>query len=109
MQPRGRTAVVTSWGATRFGWAAATSCAEPPFAILPAGDDTVIPSRLHLAFAATSRDQVDRFHAAAIATGGSDDGPPGIRHDYNAGYYAAFVRDPDGHRLEVVLHERQPD
>ena len=80
--------------------------AEPPFAILPAGDDPVVPPRLHLAFAANDRDQVDRFHAAAIANGGTDDGPPGIRHNYYPGYYAAFVRDPDGHRLEVVLHER---
>jgi catechol 2,3-dioxygenase-like lactoylglutathione lyase family enzyme len=78
---------------------------EPPFAILAAGDNTVVPARFHLAFAAASRDQVDRFHAAALATGGTDDGPPGIRENYNSGYYAAFVCDPDGHRLEAVLHE----
>jgi catechol 2,3-dioxygenase-like lactoylglutathione lyase family enzyme len=77
---------------------------EPPFAILAAGDD-VVTARFHLAFAAASRDQVDRFHAAALAAGGTDDGPPGIRENYHSGYYAAFVRDPDGHRLEAVRHE----
>ncbi len=81
------------------------SFGEAPFAILPA-QDVPVPPRLHIAFAATSRDQVDQFHAAAIANGGTDDGAPGIRHNYNPGYYAAFVIDPDGHRLEVVLHER---
>ena len=70
-----------------------------------APDSTVVPARFHLAFAATSREQVDRFHAAAVASGGTDDGPPGIRESYNPGYYAAFVKDPDGHRLEAVLHE----
>jgi catechol 2,3-dioxygenase-like lactoylglutathione lyase family enzyme len=78
---------------------------EPPFAILTAPDTTVVPARFHLAFAAASREQVDRFHAAAIANGGTDDGPPGTRHNYSPTYYAAFVKDPDGHRLEVVLHE----
>ena len=79
---------------------------EAPFAII-AFDDAPPPERgLHLAFAASSRDAVDAFHAAAIASGGTDDGPPGIREHYNPGYYAAFVLDPDGHRLEAVLHER---
>ncbi len=79
---------------------------EPPFAILAAGADESVPARFHLAFAATSRDEVDRFHAAALAAGGTDDGPPGIRAHYHPGYYAAFVRDLDGHRLEAVHHER---
>jgi hypothetical protein len=45
------------------------------------------------------------FHAAALNAGGVDEGPPGIRENYDPGYYAAFVRDLDGHRLEAVLHE----
>ena len=57
-------------------------------------------------FVARSREAVDGFHAEALRTGGVDDGPPGIRENYDPGYYAAFVRDPDGHRLEAVLHER---
>lgn len=78
--------------------------AEPPFAILPVAD-TAPPARFHLAFSAASRDAVDRFHAAAVAAGGTDDGPPGIRMNYNPGYYAAFVIDPEGYRIEAVYHE----
>ncbi len=78
--------------------------AEPPFAILPTADASP-PARFHLAFAATSRDAVDRFHAAALAAGGTDDGPPGIRLNYSPHYYAAFVIDPDGYRIEAVYHE----
>ncbi len=79
---------------------------EAPFAILASGADARPPGRgFHLAFAAPSRDAVDRFHAAAMSCGGADEGPPGIRENYDPGYYAAFARDPDGHRLEAVLHE----
>jgi len=56
----------------------------------------------HLAFAAQRRDRVDAFHAAAVAAGGRCEGPPGRREAYGPTYYAAFVRDPDGHKLEVV-------
>jgi catechol 2,3-dioxygenase-like lactoylglutathione lyase family enzyme len=79
---------------------------EAPFAAVLGGQEARAPGRgFHLAFAAPDRDAVDRFHAAAIAHGGVDEGPPGIRETYNPGYYAAFVRDPDGHRLEAVVHE----
>ena len=47
---------------------------------------------------------VDRFHAAALAHGGRDDGAPGLRPDYDANYYGAFVRDPDGHKIEAVTY-----
>ncbi len=55
----------------------------------------------HLAFSASSRAAVDQFHRAAIAHGARDNGPPGLR-SYGADYYATFVIDPDGHRLEAV-------
>lgn len=58
-------------------------------------------SGLHFCFAAPSRDSVDAFHAAAIGAGGSDNGAPGLRADYGPGYYAAFVIDPDGYRIEA--------
>jgi catechol 2,3-dioxygenase-like lactoylglutathione lyase family enzyme len=58
----------------------------------------------HLAFVASAESVVRAFHAAAIAAGGTDDGPPGPRPRYGAGYIAAFVKDPDGHRLEAVFH-----
>lgn len=86
------------------GWGPAGT--EEPFAVI-AGPEAVLPSaRFHLAFAAPSRAAVEAFHAAALRLGGTDDGPPGLRPHYGPGYYAAFVRDPDGHRLEAVLHER---
>lgn len=58
-------------------------------------------SGLHICLSAPSRAAVDRFHAAALSSGGSDNGAPGLRADYGAGYYAAFVVDPDGYRLEA--------
>jgi len=61
-------------------------------------------ANLHLAFQAADRDAVERFHGAAIAAGGRDNGAPGLR-DYGPGYYAAFVLDPDGNNIEAVVHE----
>ncbi len=62
-------------------------------------------THLHLAFKATSREQVDDFHRAAIEAGATDNGAPGLRTRYHAHYYAAFVIGPDGHNVEVVCHE----
>lgn len=59
----------------------------------------------HLAFGAPSRAAVDAFHAAALANGGRCNGAPGLRPDYGATYYAAFVIDPDGHRIEAVTKD----
>lgn len=59
---------------------------------------------MHIAFAASSRKQVDAFHAAALAAGARDDGAPGTRVDYHPNYYAAFVIDPMGHPIEAVCH-----
>lgn len=56
----------------------------------------------HLAFAAPSREAVIAFHRAALAHGGTDDGQPGLRPQYGPSYFAAFVIDPDGYRLEAV-------
>jgi catechol 2,3-dioxygenase-like lactoylglutathione lyase family enzyme len=56
----------------------------------------------HLAFNAASHAAVDAFHAAALRTGGTDNGAPGIRPHYGPKYYAAFVIDPDGYPLEAV-------
>jgi catechol 2,3-dioxygenase-like lactoylglutathione lyase family enzyme len=60
--------------------------------------------RLHLAFNAPNRAAVDAFYAAAMAAGGTDNGPPGLRAHYHPTYYAAFVHDPDGHNIEAVCH-----
>ncbi len=56
----------------------------------------------HLAFAGPSQAAVDGFYQKACANGATDNGPPGLRPDYGPSYYAAFVIDPDGHRLEAV-------
>jgi catechol 2,3-dioxygenase-like lactoylglutathione lyase family enzyme len=58
-------------------------------------------SGLHFCFTAPDRRSVDAFHAAALKTGGRDNGKPGLRDDYGPGYYAAFVVDPDGYRIEA--------
>ncbi|MCY6382997.1 VOC family protein [Hoeflea prorocentri] len=58
----------------------------------------------HVAFLAGSRAAVDAFHAAAIAHGGTDEGAPGLRPHYHADYYGAYVRDPDGNKLQAVCH-----
>jgi catechol 2,3-dioxygenase-like lactoylglutathione lyase family enzyme len=63
------------------------------------------PARLHIAFAADNRRQVDEFYRAGIAAGGKDNGPPGLRPHYHPNYYAAFVIGPDGHNIEAVCHE----
>jgi catechol 2,3-dioxygenase-like lactoylglutathione lyase family enzyme len=61
---------------------------------------------VHLAFKTPNRATVDAFHAAALAAGYRDNGAPGERPQYHAGYYAAYVLDPDGHNVEAVFHER---
>ena len=58
-------------------------------------------SNLHFCFAARTREAVGAFHAAALGAGGADNGAPGLRSDYGAGYYAAFAVDPDGYRIEA--------
>lgn len=63
-----------------------------------------ITSPFHIAFAAANRGEVDAFYAAAMAAGGKDNGPPGLRPQYHPNYYGAFVIDPDGHNIEAVCH-----
>lgn len=78
---------------------------DEAFAILAAGGEARSPGAgCHVAFAAPDREAVARFHAAALRAGGTDEGEPGLRPHYGAGYYAAFVRDLDGYRLEAVFH-----
>ena len=57
----------------------------------------------HVAFTAPDRQAVDRFYQEALAAGGRDNGVPGLRPHYGPSYYAAFVIDPDGHRIEAVF------
>ncbi|GIL04932.1 MAG: lyase [Betaproteobacteria bacterium] len=62
-------------------------------------------SGLHFCFRAPTRAAVDAFHAAALKHGGRDNGKPGVRADYDANYYAAFVVDPEGYRIEAYCGE----
>ena len=72
-------------------WLNATACPVP-------ADPN---SGLHISFTAPTPTSVDAFHAAALRAGGHDNGPPGLRPDYGPGYYAAFIIDPDGYRIEA--------
>ena len=58
----------------------------------------------HVAFCADTRGQVDDFHALALKNGGMDEGKPGLRDHYGPNYYAAYVRDPDGNKLQAVCY-----
>lgn len=96
LAPLGYTAIIDFGQAVGLGadgkpdlWLAAEGASTPP---------------VHLAFVAQTRAQVDAFHAAALAAGGTDNGGPGIRAHYHPNYYAAFVKDPDGNNIEVVKH-----
>jgi len=60
---------------------------------------------VHIAFRVFSREAVDAFYMSAMAAGGRDNGPPGLRTHYHPNYYGAFVMDPDGHNIEAVCHE----
>ena len=101
-------AVLASVGMVRV-WIDDTAAGYGP----PGGNDKLALKRqpqpvvppgpgFHLAFNAPTREAVDRFHAAALAQGGRDAGAPGLRPHYGPAYYAAFVFDPDGHKLEAV-------
>lgn len=79
------------------------SAGKPQFWI-GAGSGAPLSGRLHVAFTAASRAEVDAFYAAAMAAGATDNGPPGLRAHYHPTYYAAFVLDPDGHNVEAVCH-----
>ncbi len=65
-------------------------------------DGDTVPVKTHIAFAASSKEQVDGFYNEALKAGGQDNGEPGTRDNYGPHYYAAFVLDPDGHNIEVV-------
>ena len=76
--------------------------AEMPDLWLMQTDKPLNPT--HVAISSATREAIDAFYTAAIAAGGTDNGPPGLRLDYHPTYYAAFVRDPEGNNIEVVCH-----
>jgi catechol 2,3-dioxygenase-like lactoylglutathione lyase family enzyme len=70
-------------------------------------DGANVDRRRHWCFRAQSAEQVRAFHSAGLAAGGGDAGAPGLRPDYHPGYYAAFLEDPEGNRVEAVFHQGQ--
>ena len=87
------------------GWAMLGRDGKPQFGLRAKGP---APGVIHVAFAAEDREQVRRFHAAALAAGGRDNGAPGLRPGYHPDYYGAFVIGPDGHNVEAVCHTPEP-
>lgn len=82
---------------------------EDMFAVKLRSEPVSVPGEgFHLAFAAPGREAVSGFHAAALRQGGLDNGAPGLRPDYGASYFAAFVVDPDGYRIEAVFTGPEP-
>jgi catechol 2,3-dioxygenase-like lactoylglutathione lyase family enzyme len=97
LKPLGYTCLSESPGSLGYGAKAVAlwiGAAERP---VPADEK----SGLHICFDAPTRRTVDAFHAAALRAGGRDNGKPGLRADYGPNYYAAFVVDPDGYRIEA--------
>ena len=75
-------------------------CVVTPFD----GDRATTGNGVHVAFFAPTRSQVDAFHAAALASGGTDEGAPGLRPHYHEHYYGAYARDPEGNKIQAVCH-----
>jgi catechol 2,3-dioxygenase-like lactoylglutathione lyase family enzyme len=82
----------------------AIGCGKDEMPFFWIGDNERVGEGTHIAFAALDRATVDAFYAAAMAAGGTDHGPPGIRANYHPNYYGAFVLDPDGVNVEAVSH-----
>jgi catechol 2,3-dioxygenase-like lactoylglutathione lyase family enzyme len=85
-------------------WVMLCDGGEPQFFVGSTDAAGPPPGHIHLAFRAATRAAVDEFHAAALAAGGQDNGPPGLRADYSPNYYAAFITDLNGHNLEAVCY-----
>ncbi len=85
-------------GSVDYGSAAAFFSLEKP----SDGKAASVGNGVHIAFAAEKRAMVDEFHRVALANGGTDAGAPGLRPEYDDHYYGAFVRDPDGNKVEAV-------
>lgn len=93
-------------GACGYGRAGVREARLPVWILTPFDGRPAQPGNgVHVAFLAANRKAVDEFWAAAMKTGGGDEGKPGLRPHYHANYYAAYVRDPDGNKLQAVCHD----
>jgi len=95
-----------SVGANLVGVGYGDNPAHPVFWIgLPInGQQATMGNGVHIAFRAATRESVDAFYLAAMEQGGIEDGRPGLRTEYHPDYYGAFVRDPDGNKIEACSH-----
>ncbi|MGH3031580.1 MAG: VOC family protein [Gaiellaceae bacterium] len=98
LAPLGISVVMEFDARTAFG----PQSGRPQFWLVARG--TPGAAGVHIAVAAPDRESVDGFHHAAVAAGGRDNGPPGLRPQYHPTYYGAFVLDPDGNNIEAVHH-----
>jgi len=87
-----------------FAWEGGAGFGRDGAAALWIAASATKPTGIHLALSAADRAAVDAFYTAALAAGAADNGKPGLRVNYHANYYAAFVIDPDGNNLEAVCH-----
>jgi catechol 2,3-dioxygenase-like lactoylglutathione lyase family enzyme len=80
---------------------------EKLFVLHPYDGNAARPGNgVHAAFKTDTRAKVDAFYKAALEHGGTDEGPPGLRPHYHPNYYGAYVRDPDGNKLQAVCHRK---
>ncbi|WP_408505102.1 VOC family protein [Paraburkholderia sediminicola] len=101
--PAFREACLAPLGYTKlFAWEGGAGFGRDGTAALWLG--TTKPTGIHIALSASDHAAVDAFHQATLHAGAIDNGKPGLRPDYHANYYAAFVIDPDGNNLEAVCH-----
>ena len=98
LAPLGCRRVMEHDGAVAYGRRFPEFWVQPPLQ-----GEASVGNGTHVAFFATSREQVDAFHAAALAAGATDEGAPGPRPEYGKPYYGAFVRDLDGHKIEATF------
>jgi len=100
LQPLGYVRVWSKRDATGYG----TPGGEDRLALFAVADPGSARAGFHLALTAPTREAVRGFHLAARALGAVDEGEPALRPRYGPHYFAAFVQDPDGYRLEAVCH-----
>tara|TARA_R110000868_G_scaffold9966_7_gene49045 strand:+ start:1316 stop:1699 length:384 start_codon:yes stop_codon:yes gene_type:complete len=82
-----------------------TATGPKVFILKPFNGEAPVPSNGgHVAFIAQTRAAVDAFHTKALALGGTSEGAPGLRAHYHPNYYGAYVRDPEGNKLQAVCH-----
>jgi len=102
LHPLGLVRTVDSAVESDYGFAPGSLGVEFTITSYPGGTLSCLGS--HICFRAPGRAAVEAFHRAALEAGGRDDGAPGLRPQYHPSYFAAFVLDPDGHRIESVCH-----